>query len=308
MPCSIDKFSFLGNNNNPLKNNMSDTIKEIENKSLVKETNGIGVMKEAIAKLRHGHDLMEFMKKYLRWSRSFDAPVHCLTARVGIFETRERLRSRADQTIDGLLLSPTREIAEFISLAASDEAGDPAKNEPPHRILALGTFEGILRRYGTLSRDRNDPPEIMEVRAVPQDDEMDEIEDLIIRGYGHEQPLDEEHLLENIGFHLASETLAQEEFKALLELFENWNLLGHLRATKVQVGRHTVQPSLWLEIHGKSEAAHAKAALDAANLFMQHHHLQPHSIGIFIKGFNKMGQLHNRFFTHVAQGSGTAIY
>jgi hypothetical protein len=164
------------------------------------------------------------------------------------------------------LADRSAEVASLIFFAAIDEFGERSlSTRSTHRALAKALLRGVAAFIGC-----NEPalseylrPDRSTVAAI----------DAVAAGYGLNRPLDEGDLARAIGFHLGSETLADEEF-GVLDTFlksRHGDLVEYLSSRTVSTNGTACPGYDWIRIHTTAEAEHTNAGAAAARLALQYY-------------------------------------
>lgn len=256
----------------------------------VTDIDNLDIVRKAVERMTDGGKVVEFLTAYVEFSRTFDGAVALLVGRIKIFQCMADIQRMVFHF--GLGADPMDHAAENIFLAVRDEFGGNKAGEVPHRLLSQATLLGTASYFGAT------PPSGITTH-------MASTKTGILAGYGHERPLTKENLMREIGFHLASEFLAQHEFNILYEFFQQRysDLLKALREKKVQIEGYDIDPSLWLEIHKGDngvEVQHRDAAIKAANFTLEkfsdgHSYFSRYILG----GFGTMCNVQAEFFRHI---------
>jgi hypothetical protein len=198
-----------------------------------------------------GEQTVRVLGRYVQFNSVFAGGVANLAAALANHSDTFRDRSESSS----LLADRSHEVGSAVFYAAIDEFGKPSPGRRnTHRSLAQRLLAEMGSFYG-LSGPQLDA-------AVGLGPSHQQSLDAVRRGYlvgipkRNGSPTDQE-LLFAIGFHIGSETLADEEFGTLAQALQACpDLVDPLRAAGVYP---------WIEIHTTVEAEHATAGLEAAN-------------------------------------------
>lgn len=158
------------------------------------------------------------------------------------------------------------EVAAGIFFGAIDEFGDREdQNRRTHRSLAQATLKGLAGYYQC---------DDATLRAMVLDHAA--TRDCLARclaGYGVNLVMDTEKLFRAVGFHLATEILADEEFCLLHDFFRAHrpDLVQYLEQNEVRIGGKVLPAYFWIQRHSVADAEHFAAAVESANLALRYH-------------------------------------
>lgn len=196
------------------------------------------------------------------------------------------------------------EIAAKVLAATIDEHADQGAQNAPHRTLAQATLK-VVGDYAELSvEERN------RIGQVPA--WMNELLQETIAGY-QGVPGDARALVRALGFHAASEMLADREYSLIDQVIRYDHSGGgfdaYLRQSngKITVEGRTYSTWYWIVIHGKYkdsgvEAEHFQLAVEALNLAARYRpepDSQIHSWAM--QGFTDFVEIQQRLFQEIGQ-------
>jgi hypothetical protein len=248
---------------------------------------------------QHPKALYLFMQRYTHFNSQAGSLVARLSSSIGL--SRELFRAPDCEVYDeadrGL------EVAARVFAATIDEHSD-GKQHLPHRTLAQALLKGV-GNYANLSvQERNEmsriPPWFVTIMAHQRE---------CYQG----QPGNLEALVKAMGFHAASEVLADREY-ALIDKVIRYDNAGkgfdaYLRADnrKVEFRGQKISSWYWIVVHGTYkqsgvEYEHFEEALAALNLALEY--LQLPSEVLFqwaVEGFSEFVAQQQAFFTNLNQ-------
>lgn len=206
-----------------------------------------------LGRVTGGAELLEVLSRYVAFNSVFASGVTDLASHI-------RLRDDIFRNPGKEPTSAPAKIAGAIFFAAIAEFGD--RRHVDHRTLALITLDAAARYLAletpSMSSTRN------ATAAATRD---------VLAGYGVDQQMDDQQVFFSIGFHIGSETLADEEFNTLDGFLQaKWpGLVDCLQNTKVKVGDITVRAYDWIHVHTTVEADHSSAAAAGANYALRYY-------------------------------------
>jgi len=211
---------------------------------------------EALNKIRDGDRLMRVLGQYIQFNSIFASGTANLAGEVGV--RQDLFRDEAEE-VEGIA-DRSIEVAADIFFAAIDEFGDRGPlHRGTHRSLAQATLKAVGCYFGYT-------PSVLNVLVRPSASTLTAMRK-VCSGYGVNQSLSESKLFFALGFHMASEVLANEEFRILDSYLEQKqaDLVAHLKKTKVLIDGVGYPPYLWIHTHTIVEATHFDKALVSAN-------------------------------------------
>lgn len=238
---------------------------EVENyiSGILATNTGNKTFASALERAVTGPDLVRLLARYIHFNSIFSCGVAALAGRVGA--SQKLFRDPEDQE-DSLIGDRSAEIGAQIFFAAIDEFGDRSlKQRGTHRSLAQATLRGAAHFLGI------DVGEVTRSNLLNEGtyQAMSEVEN----GYVLAGEADPHRLLYGIGFHIASETLADEEFRLLDESLQRRfpQLVSYLKGTSVAVNGFQLPGYHWIRVHTTVEVEHSNAAFRAAELALQYY-------------------------------------
>lgn len=236
--------------------------------------------------------LYYFMQRYAHFNGFAGSLVARLASSIGISrdmfnQSGVAVTDQADRGLD---------IAAKVLAATIDEHADTAQ-QVTHRKLAQATVTAIGDYAGLNDSDREKISEIPEwLKPILTD---------TVNGYQGEIG-NLEALVTAVGFHIASETLADREY-ALLDKVIRHNHKGegfdaYLQGKQVEIAGKRLSPWYWIVVHGKHnsvgvEAEHSELAVEALNLMVEYRPESAETLfGWASAGFLKFVELQQQFF------------
>ena len=218
---------------------------------------------DALEHVAGGRDLLYLLARYIHFNSIFSCGVATLAGRIGV---RQDLFRDPNEPSGSLFGDRSAEVGSQIFFAAIDEFGDHTlARRGTHRSLAQATLRGAVQFFAMDEKEMRGPSLINDATR----ETMAQVE----YGYGMTGDLDERRLLYGIGFHIASETLADEEFcildAALRRRFPE--LVGWLEDTQIGINGFQLPGYHWIRIHTTVEAEHSNAAFNAAELALKYY-------------------------------------
>jgi hypothetical protein len=223
---------------------------------------GNRIFEKTLEKAVNSDDLLRLLAGYIHFNSSFGSGVANLAGEIGacrdLFrDPDEAIQMLADRSVD---------VAAKVFYAAIDEFGDAGSaHRSTHRCLAQATFKASAEFFGY------DPGQINQLVRI--NEATAEALRKVCDGYGINQALDERQVFQGIGFHLASETLADEEFCILDTVLRSNHpeLVEYLENAHAMIGGTPVEAYRWVRIHMTVEAEHRDAALASADLAVRYY-------------------------------------
>jgi hypothetical protein len=245
--------------------------------------------------VQHPSVLYLFMQRYTHFNGIAGSLVARLASSIGL--SRQLFKSASiavfDESDRGL------DIAAKVLAATIDEHADQGAQSVPHRTLAQATLKSIGDYAGLTIEERNDFANLT--------DWMRETLDNTIQGY-QGIPGDIVALVQAMGFHAASEVLADREYSVIDKVvrhdYRDRGYDAYLRQNKgkVEVEQGQLSAWYWIVIHGKHqgsgvEAEHFQCALEALELAAQYRPESAHQIQRWaLQGFADFVVIQQRLF------------
>jgi hypothetical protein len=206
---------------------------------------GCGLFFDALDSIHSNQPLLDCLTRYVQFNAVFGSGVASLAGAIG--SRRDLFRDPTDTV--AALADRSTEIAASIFYAAIDEFGGSKGRYPTHRVMARDFLKAVALHSGcSLSSACDSEP----------------FSAAVAEGYGIGRSLDDGSLFAAIGFHIGSESLADEEFRILDEFLRS-RFAGLVRCVEQDrtTGGHAAY--LWVQAHTKIEVDHFESALRGAN-------------------------------------------
>jgi hypothetical protein len=207
-------------------------------------------------------ELLCVLSRYIHFNSVFGSGVANLAGEIG---SRQDLFRDREETVT-LLADRSVEVAADVFFAAIDEFGDQNRiRRSTHRTLAQATLKAAGQFFGLSSAE-------LDKIAQPYDATLVAIR-RVRDGYRINQTIDEPKMFRAIGFHIASEVLADEEFNILDAYLRGHHpdLVEYLLDTKVPMGDSDNAAYRWVQIHTSVEADHFAAAVRSATQALRYY-------------------------------------
>ncbi len=212
--------------------------------------------------ISNGNDLLWMLGRYVQFNSVFVGGVVNLAGEIAgrqnLFrDPQESVAALGDRSV---------EVAATILFAGVDEFRDRVTHHRgTHRALAQAMLKGAGRFFGFEAKvlDGLTRSDASTVTAMTK----------VLNGYGVSQTLDDHKLFDAIGFHVASEYLADSEFR-ILDAFlrsKHSNLVERLEQTKEKIGSKRHPAYLWIRLHTTVEQEHYAVAMRGANRALRYY-------------------------------------
>jgi len=267
----------------------TEDLQRVEFESLVARHDGCATFARVLDGLRGRDQLLRMLSRYVEFNSVFGGGVARLSGEIA---ARQGLFKAEDDDVE-LLMDRSVEVAAGIFVAAVDEFDGFARGpRATHRALAQATLRVAARFLGFAGAA------IDGIGAANEATRM--AVERILQGYGLAAPLDRHGLVRAIGFHMASERLASEEFSALDRYLcvQHPALVEYLRSTILDLNGRQCDAYLWIACHADREIGHFDAALGAANQALRHWagpEPRTHVKEWMLEGFTEFGALQAEF-------------
>jgi len=217
---------------------------------------GNAIFRRALERLPDGDALLSLLGRYVHFNATFGGCVANLAGEIAI---RQNLFRDASDPIP-ILADRSVEVASDVIAAAIDEFDDRATtHRDTHRTLAQATLRAAGQFFGKSTAELNAlfQPDAATLEAIRG----------VHAGYGVNRRLEDADILRALGFHAASEVLADEEFRFLDECLRGRfpQLVAALQGAKVRINGEEHAAYYWIHIHTSVEADHFAFALQGAN-------------------------------------------
>jgi hypothetical protein len=250
--------------------------------------------------MRDPRSLYLFMQRYVHFNGYAGSLVARLASSIGL--SRDLFNDADCKIIDEA--DRGMEIAAKVIAATIDEHSDGGAKYVPHRTLAQATLKAVGNYAGLTEVERN------EFSVAPN--WMVELLEDLFSGY-QGVPGDAAALIRAMGFHAASEILADREY-AIIDKVVRHDLRGtgfddYLRSGngKVKINGHQFSAWYWIVIHGKHqgsgvEVEHFECALEAIDLAAQYRPESAEQIREYaVQGFLDFASIQQRLFAGMSQ-------
>jgi hypothetical protein len=252
------------------------------------------------AAMKDPRALYLFMQRYVHFNGYAGSLVARLASSIGL--SRDLFNDPDCTVVDEA--DRGMEIAAKVIAATIDEHADQGAQYVPHRTLAQATLKAI-GKYACLSEaERN------QFAIVP--DWMKEVLGDTVGGY-QGVPGDAAALIRAMGFHAASEVLADREY-SLIDKVVRYDNRGtgfdaYLRTNdgKVRIGDRQFSAWYWVVIHGKHqgsgvEAEHFECALEAIDLAAKYRPESAQQVREYaLQGFSDFVVVQQRLFAEISR-------
>jgi hypothetical protein len=219
----------------------------------------------ALEQAAHSEQLLTIMSRFIHYCSVFGGCQASLAGEMAVRQELFRDPGEPEATADNSV-----EIAAGVFFGAIDEFGDresslTSPKRQTHRSLAQATLKGLASFYGrelaTLRQQTTDHGPTRQAMAR------------VLLGYGVNTVMDDEKIFRALGFHLATEIIADEEFCTLDRLFRQQrpDIAAFLGELQVAVGPTTLPAYFWISRHTVADAEHFAAALESANLALDYY-------------------------------------
>lgn len=214
---------------------------------------------DALGCTEQSKDLVQLLSHFIHFNSVFGSGVANLAGEIG---SRQDLFKDPDEPIS-IIADRSVDVAAEIFYAAIEEFGNSNRVQRcSHRKLAQALLmaTGGFFNFDPVELNRISQPDVQTLAAFQQ----------VRDGYRINRTIDEPEIFRAIGFHIASEVLADQEFndldKFLRERFSD--LVVFLSSAKVSAESKSTAYS-WIQIHTTVEQEHFDAAVKSANLALR---------------------------------------
>lgn len=250
-------------------------ITEEDVRPIMQEHAGNRVFAAILEDTASGIDLLWFLGQYTHFNSVFGAGVATLAGEIA--RRQEMFRDPAEKI--EIMAEQSIEVASAVFYAAIDEF---ARNRT-HRSMAKKCIKEIGKYFGYAPEETNGfmPVTSLTITFMQK----------VTAGYCPSLLSDESQLHQALGFHIASEIIADEEF----------NLLDHyLRTARKDLVEHLKNNKAyaWVQVHTTVEADHFEAAVQGANLALEYYvgRLKPSEVKeLILQGFTEFANLQTDF-------------
>jgi len=248
------------------------------------------LVSQMLEKVESNDDLIRFIHRYTVFNGNFAGGVIQLAS---AFHVRQDLFRDPMEPVAACADRSAR-IASHIFFAAEDEYSDRDDHSRiTHRDLGQFLLKGAIEHFGY------DPQTFDE--KFPFNLTTRDVLDDVLRGYTVTGPKSDAALFRGLGFHIASELSADQEFKAINSylLERNPGLVEHLMAAETHLGQACYR---WVNMHTFVELEHLDHAIDAATMAIEYYagDRTPTVLqDLIIEGFNDFSTVLRRFIGRV---------
>ena len=257
--------------------------------SILQEHSGKRIFADALEQTASSEELLCVLSRYIHFNSVFGSGVANLAGEIG---SRQDLFRDPEEKVT-LVADRSVEVAADVFFAAIDEFGDHNNiRRSTHRTLAQATLKAAGSFLGLSSAE-------LDEIAKPYEATLAAIR-RVRNGYRINQAVDEPKIFRAIGFHIASEVLADEEFN-VLDAYLRANqpeLVEYLTKTKVPIGDSENAAYRWVQIHTSVEADHFAAAVKSANQSLRYYagsETQASIKGRILDGFREFVEVQTEF-------------
>jgi hypothetical protein len=241
-----------------------------------------------------------FMQRYVHFNGYAGSLVARLASSIGL--SRDLFNDASCKVIDEA--DRGMEIAAKVIAATIDEHADQGAKSTPHRTLAQATLKAVGNYASLTESERN------EFAVAP--DWMTAVLRDLFQGY-QGIPGDVPALIRAMGFHAASEILADREYATIDKVVrhdyrgQGFDAYLHTSNGKVKIDDRQFSAWYWIVIHGKHqgsgvEAEHFQCALEAIDLVAAYRPESPRQIRQYVlQGFSDFVSVQQRLFAGISQ-------
>ena len=220
----------------------------------IRNQRGNQIFKDKLEQASSPQRLLEICSRWIYWNNAFGGAV------AGLASTVSAATSMFGSSVR------SSKIASQIFFAARDEYGD-AVAYGTHVELAAATLVGLGRAL--LGQYELSNPDLNTQKLMSE----------AIKGYRARGASSDEELWKGLGFHLGSETLADQEFRIFSAFLKSRHpdAVRFMQSGKVTIDGAFYLPWYWISIHGGEheqggvEQDHAQAAYSAIELSHLHY-------------------------------------
>jgi len=214
---------------------------------------------QVLENIQSTDDLIRFIHRYTVFNGNFAGGVTQLSS---AFHVRQDLFRDPMEPVAACADRSAR-IASYIFFAAEDEYSDRDDHSRiTHRDLGQFLLKGAIEHFGY-------DPQTFD-RRFPFNPTMRQVLEQVLTGYTVTGPKSDAALFRGLGFHIASELSADQEFKAIDSYLIETNpgLVEHLKAANTHLGQACYG---WVNMHTFVELEHLDHAIDAATMAIDYY-------------------------------------
>jgi len=263
---------------------------------ILQEHAGKRIFASALEQTVSSEELLCVLGRYIHFNSVFGSGVANLAGEIG---SRQDLFRDSDETVT-LVADRSVEVAADVFVAAIDEFGDHNNiRRSTHRTLAQATLKAAGSFFGLSSAALDEIAQPYEATLAAMR--------RVRNGYRINQTIDEPKIFRAIGFHIASEVLADEEFN-VLDTYMRANqpeLVEYLTKTRVPIGDSENAAYRWVQIHTSVEADHFAAAVKSANQALRYYagsETQSRIKNWILDGFREFVEVQKEFMESLMKG------
>lgn len=242
-------------------------------------------LEKNLNQLKNENDLLIFFARYISFNAVFAGGVASLT---GALHNSQSSFMGENQAMNRNIYSKSSEIASYIFAAAEDEFDAKRQKERiTHREMARFFFDSTKEYFHDLN-------------AYDLDSQSQKFVDEVMEGYCATNGKTDEHLFNGIGFHIASEELADQEFIEI-DKFLSLNFLDLVNYLKNKKHSSGLSAYYWVQSHCSVEKDHHDFALTALLIACESYSgkLSEETLQIATsKGFETFCKLQERMIQH----------
>ena len=216
-------------------------------------------LREVLERIERTDQLVRFLHRYTLYNGNFAGGVALLAGR---FHIRQDLFREEAEPI-GACADRSARVASLIFFAAEDEYSDRGDHTRiTHRDLGQAVLRATVDHFGIA-------PEIFD-ETYPLNATTERALETVLEGYCATVVPSDDDLFRGLGFHIASETSADEEFIAITSYLREAQpgLVDHLSDATTHLGQATYR---WLDLHTYVEVEHHQHAVEAAEVAEQYY-------------------------------------
>ena len=264
---------------------MEETITQTDLKPILAQQCGNRIFAQVLNGIANKEALLNVLARYIHFNSSFGGGVANLAGEIAV--RQDLFRDPHDPF--SLTADRSVEIASKIFFAEIDEFYDQAAS---HRALAQQTLKKTGDFFGY-------DPSALESMVRINKTTHDAVAE-VRTGYRINQSVDDYFLFCALGFHMASEILADEEFRLLDDFLRKKypGLVHFLENTEIEMSGIARNAYHWIRIHTSVEADHFAFASIAANESLRYYAGRENHKRIkewILEGFTTFTAMHARF-------------
>jgi hypothetical protein len=237
--------------------------------------------------------LLRILSRFIYYASIFGA---CQAQLAGELAARQGLFR--DPSLPGAFDDCSVEVACGVFFGAIDEFGDrEVSGHITHRVLGQATLKALCQYF---SADDATLRKVMKGHEPTRESIRRTME-----GYGVNMALDDAKLFRCLGFHLATELLADEEFCTIASVLRSHHkpLVDFLQDADVTIAGRKVPALYWIDRHTVADAEHFAAAVESGNQALSFYAGPDRALAKtwMLQGVAEMAKLEAYFMGHVAE-------